>query len=166
MAQWSAQCARACARFSAVFGNGFFIRFALTVTAMLRALLATKISIRDGLSRALKPWRIIVTPKAAMTRTTMTADHSTSAFTSSPFVISPRLRHAATRRQIGFTNGSVDLCRWSRRFKTISQQESFQSDGAHPEIFQRGDVVRLQLEQSSLRDQHLRVGSRHVAVAI
>src|SRR5438128_9825199 len=166
MAQWSAQCARASARFSAVFGIGFFIRFALAGTAMLRALLATKVSIRDGLLRALNPWRIIVTPTIAMTRTTMTAEHSTSAFTSLPFVISPRLRHAATRRQIGFTNGSVDLCRWSRRFKTISQQESFQSDGAHPEIFQRGDVVRLQLEQSSLRNEHLRISRRHIAVAI
>src|SRR6059036_2821965 len=87
MAQWSAQCARASARFSAVFGIGFFIRFALAGTAMLRALLATKVSIRDGLLRALKPWRIIVTPKAAMTRTTMAADHSTSVFTSLPFVI-------------------------------------------------------------------------------
>src|SRR5947208_14964417 len=166
MAQWSAQCARASARFSGVFGSGFFFRFALTGTAMLRALLATKVSIRDGLPQALKPWRIIVTPKVAMTRRTMTADHSTSAFTSLPFVISSRLSHAATGGQIGFTNGSVDLCRRSRRFKTISQQESFQSDGAHPEIFQTGDVVRLQLEQSSLRNQHLRISRRHIAVEI
>src|SRR6266702_8094162 len=73
----------------------------------------------------------------AITPTTMTADHNISIFTNLSFVISPRLRRAAARGQIGFAYGPVNLRRWSRRLETVSQQESFQSDGANPEGVQR-----------------------------
>src|SRR5207247_2825384 len=60
----------------------------------------------------------------------------------------------------------VDFRGRSRRLKSIGEQKSLQRNGAYPEIFERCDVVRLQLKQSSLRDQHLRISCCHVAVAI
>ena len=44
---------------------GLRIRFAPEGTAMLRVVLATGVSIHDGLSRALNPCRIVTHPKAA-----------------------------------------------------------------------------------------------------
>src|SRR2546422_3890698 len=65
IAQWSAKCARASARFSGVFRNGFLIPFAPAGTARLRVALATNVSVHDGLSRALKPRRMETNPNAA-----------------------------------------------------------------------------------------------------
>src|SRR5581483_10348566 len=77
---WSAQCALASARFSAVLGIGFVMFFAFAGTAIPRAVLATSVSICEGLSRALKPCRIMVSPANAISKTAMRADHSTRAF--------------------------------------------------------------------------------------
>src|SRR5713101_3401690 len=65
MAQWSAKWERASLRTSAVGANGFFASRSDAGIDSLRAVFATYASIADGLSRALKPCRIVTHPNAA-----------------------------------------------------------------------------------------------------
>src|SRR5713226_8592929 len=65
MAQWSAKWERASLRTSAVGANGFFASRSDAGIDSLRAVFATYASIADGLSRALKPRRIVTHPNAA-----------------------------------------------------------------------------------------------------
>src|SRR5438067_11207729 len=53
---------------------------------------------------------------------------------------------------------------WSRRTQTVGKQVIFQLHRASPKFSERLSIVFLQLEKGGLRNDYLRICSRHVPV--
>src|SRR5207302_9278904 len=80
----------------------------------------------------------------------------------------PLLRlHGRRRRwQVDLADRPIYFADTARRLQTVGQKESLQRDGICPEVLQGSDVICLELKQSPLCDQDLRVGGCHPAIAL
>ena len=69
-------------------------------------------------------------------------------------------------RDVDFSNGTVEFPWASRQIEAICEKQTLQGRGANPRVFECGDVVRFELEESSLRDQHLGVSGGTLVILL
>src|SRR5882672_9949682 len=166
IAQWAAKWALASAINSGEGRKGFFSILAFDGTASFRAVRATYLSNAEGWSRALKPRRTAATAPATTSITAASTSSHTNRFLRITPPLSLRLHGRRGRGHVEFAHRLVHFPWTAGRLQTISQKKTFQRDRIAPEGFQGHDVVGLELEQSPLRDQHLRVCRRHPPITL
>src|SRR5581483_260935 len=120
----------------------------------------------EGWSRALKPSRTAATAPASTSITATSTSSHTTRFLRIASPLSLRLHGRCGRRHVEFAHWLVHFSRTAGRLQTIGQKKPLQRDRIAPKGFHGRDVVRLKLEQRPLRDQHLRVRSRHPAITL
>ena len=67
---------------------------------------------------------------------------------------------------IDFSYGTIKFAWASWEVEAICEKQTLQGRGVNPRVLQRGYVIRFELEQSSLRDQYLRIRGRALMILL